>query len=854
MVGIVLVSHSAKLAEAVKELADQMAKGQVAIATAGGIDDLSNPFGTDAVKVQQAIDAVYSDDGVLVLMDLGSAVLSAEMARDFLLPEQRAKVILSPAPFVEGALAASIQASVGSSLAQVAVEALTGQVPKAEQLGEVAPYPQPLSQKERGEGEGIVGRHQARLVVRNKLGLHARPAALFVQTANRFQATITVENFNRPGRPGNAKSATGIMLLTVRQNDPILVSAEGPDAADAIVALSELVETNFGEPEDDKVTRWQGDKVTDQPVTLSPRHPVTLSPLPPVLVGIPASDGIAIGPALIYRPAALAVERHTVADPAAEWARFQAAVEAARQELVALQARAEIQVGTENARIFEAHQRFLEDPAILDQVKARIGEERLNAEAAMADTAADFAEIFRATGDELLVQRATDLRDVGQRVVELLAGRPEASLARLPQPSVVVAYELTPSDTATMDKNQVLGFCTAVGGATSHTAILARALSLPAVVGLGEAVLAVTEGTTLVVDGAAGEVRLAPDAVTLAGYQARQAAAARERAAAETVTGQPAVTRDGRRVEVGANVGNVEGARQALAQGAEGVGLLRTEFLYLDRSTPPTEDEQVAAYVAIAEALQGRPVIVRSLDIGGDKPAPYLDLGQELNPFLGWRAIRYCLDRPEVIKTQLRAILRAAADHNLKLMFPMIATVEEVRRTRALLNEARLELAAAGRRHADSIETGIMVEVPSAAVIADQLAREVDFFSIGTNDLAQYTLAADRTNARVAALADPLYPAVLRLIKQVIEAAHAAGRWVGMCGEMAGQPEAIPILLGLGLDEFSMSPAAIPRAKQIIRSLTVPESRAVAAQVLNLDSARAVRDYVREVLAALSTA
>jgi phosphotransferase system enzyme I (PtsI) len=464
----------------------------------------------------------------------------------------------------------------------------------------------------------------------------------------------------------------------------------------------------------------------------------------------------------------------------------------------------------------------------------------------------ELGDVFRATGDEVLVQRATDLQDVGQRVIRLLAGRAEGSLARLARPCIVLAHELTPSDTATLGKSQVLGLCTAIGGATSHTAILARALGLPAVVGLGTALLAVAEGTTVIVDGTAGQLRLAPDEPTVAAYRASQAAAAEEKAAAQTAAALPAVTRDGRRVEVAANVGDAEGARQALAQGAEGVGLLRTEFLYLDRATAPGEDEQVAAYTAVAEALQGLPVIVRTLDIGGDKPAPYLDLGQELNPFLGWRAIRYCLDQPEFFKVQLRAVLRAAADHNLKLMFPMIATLEEVQRALSLLDEARAELEAAGRPHAARIETGIMVEVPAAALMADRLAREVDFFSIGTNDLAQYTLAADRTNARVASLADPLHPAVLRLVKQVIDAGHSAGRWVGMCGEMAGQPEAIPILLGLGLDEFSMSPAAIPRAKQILRGLSRHDAQVIAGRALDLDSAGAVRDAMREVLAGLT--
>jgi len=378
----------------------------------------------------------------------------------------------------------------------------------------------------------------------------------------------------------------------------------------------------------------------------------------------------------------------------------------------------------------------------------------------------------------------------------------------------------------------VLGLATAIGSATSHTAILARGLGLPAVVGLGKAAVELADGTNVILDGFAGQMLIDPDPQLLVEYQARQAAAEQQRAAALASVVEPAVTRDGRRVEVAANIGDVAGAQSAVAHGAEAVGLLRTEFLYLDRTTPPSEDEQVAAYTAIAEALAGRPLIIRTLDIGGDKPAPYLDLPQEMNPFLGWRAIRYCLARPDIFKLQLRAILRTAHTHNIKVMFPMIATLDEVRQAKTLLAEVEAELTAQGIPHAAQIETGIMVETPAAAVAADLFAPEVDFFSIGTNDLVQYTLAADRTNPYVAPLANPFNPAVLRLIKQVIDAGHAAGKWVGMCGEMAGNPDAIPILLGMGLDEFSMTPAALPEAKALIRSLTFTEVQKIAARVL----------------------
>jgi len=379
-----------------------------------------------------------------------------------------------------------------------------------------------------------------------------------------------------------------------------------------------------------------------------------------------------------------------------------------------------------------------------------------------------------------------------------------------------------------------------------HTAILARGLGLPAVVGIGPSVRGVRDGTTLVLDGGEGVVLIEPDERTVATYEKQQATAATAVAQARSRAHEPAVTRDGHRVEVAANIGNVEGAQEALEAGAEGVGLLRTEFLYLERSHLPDEEEQYHAYRAIADAFGHRPVILRTLDIGGDKELPYLNLPQEMNPFLGVRAIRLCLAQPDLFKPQLRAALRAGADRNLRIMFPMVATVDEVKKARALLDKCRTQLLAEGQPASEEMEVGIMVEIPTAALLAELLAAEVDFFSIGTNDLAQYTMAADRTNARVAHLATGFQPAVLRLVRDVIAAAHDQNKWVGLCGELAGEPLAIPILLGLGIDELSMNPPAIPQAKQVIRSLTMDEAREVAQAALRLSSPEAVQALVRE--------
>lgn len=564
------------------------------------------------------------------------------------------------------------------------------------------------------------------------------------------------------------------------------------------------------------------------------------------LHGIAASPGIAIGPAFRFRQVDLRFGRYTVESTDAEWTRCQAALETAREQLTAVYAKAEAESGAEQAAIFQAHALMLEDPELLEMVQKDIEEYSVNAEAALSDATEKYAQMLEALDDEYLRARAADVRDVATRVLRVLLNVAESPTAGLTTPSIILAPDLTPSDTVMLDKSLVLGLCTAEGGATSHAAILARSLGLPAVVGVSSKVLEIPNDTTLVLDGREGTLLVQPDKETVMLYRERQAATARLLAQAQQRAQESAVTRDGHRVEIVANIGNVEGARAALGAGAEGVGLLRTEFLYLERTHLPDEEEQYLAYRAIVDAFGDLPVILRTLDIGGDKELSYLVLPDEMNPFLGLRAIRLCLARPELFRPQLRAALRAGAGRNLKIMFPMVATVAEVRKARSMLEQCRAELLAEGKPIAEKMEVGIMVEIPAAAVMADRLAAEVDFFSIGTNDLSQYTLAADRTNAQVASLASAFQPAVLRLVRDVITAAHAQGKWVGLCGELAGEPLAIPILLGLGLDEFSMNLPAIPMAKQIIRALRLDEARQVAQAVLELDDPDAVRALVQE--------
>jgi phosphotransferase system enzyme I (PtsI) len=491
---------------------------------------------------------------------------------------------------------------------------------------------------------------------------------------------------------------------------------------------------------------------------------------------------------------------------------------------------------------------MLQDAELVDAVQAQIQAQRLNAEAAVSDVFEEWVERFAQLDDDLMRARAADVRDVGNRVLGLLMDSGAPVLAELPGEVIIVADDLVPSETALLDRDKVRGLATAVGGETSHTAILARMLGIPAVVGLGGGILTVSAGTTLALDGESGVVEVDPDPEVVERYRTRQARLQAALAEALKSADQPAITRDGRQVEVVANIGDVPSAEEAVHFGAEGVGLLRSEFLYLDRTQLPTEEEQFEAYRAIAGIMGSRPLIVRTLDVGGDKQLPYLDIGAELNPFLGVRAIRLSLDRPDIFQPQLRAILRAGAGHNIKIMFPMVATRGETAAAKAALEQARQALDKEGIPHADAVEVGIMVETPASAIMSPLLAEDVDFFSIGSNDLTQYTLAADRGNERLSELYRALDPAVLHLIRMVIRAGHAAGKWVGLCGELAGQRSAIPILLGLGLDEFSMTPRAIPLAKRLIRQLDTSEMAALADKVLTLATADEVEQYMARFL------
>ena len=815
MVGIVIVSHSSTLATGVRELAAEMAGPDVRIELAGGLAE-EGALGTDAVRVMEAIGRADSGDGVLVLMDLGSAVLSAETALDFLEPEQRESVLLCEAPLVEGAVAAAVAAKLGEPLAAVAQEARSGLQGKVAQLGAgeaaaetAAPLEDALT---------------LRLEIRNPLGLHARPAARFVQTAAGLDADVQVQNLTTGRGPASGRSLNGLATLGIRQGHEILVSAHGPQAAAALEALADLAKRDFDE----------------QAAPAAPSAPPpTPSAADDTLAGFPGAPGTVFGPARHFRPLDPEIPAGSSGDPEAEWQALRRALEQVRSEIRATRDSVAARAGDYSAAIFDAHLLFLDDEALLEPARHAIFDEDKNAAEAWRDAAEAVAAAYRSLDDEYMQGRAEDLTGVARQVVAALTGG--AAVATLSAPGIVVAADLTPADTASLDRELALGIATAAGSPTSHSAILARSLGIPAAVGLGETLLDVPEGADLLLDGDAGTVEVEPSEELVA--EASQRATVREQAtaAARAAAAEPAVTLDGHRIEVVANIGSPDDVPAAIENGAEGVGLLRTEFLFLDRDSMPSEDEQVAAYTQIAEGLQGRPLILRTLDVGADKPLRYVRQRAEANPFLGVRGIRLALEQPELLETQLRAVVRTAAEYPLKVMFPMVATLEEYRLAKAVLASVSAGI---------ELDVGVMIEVPAAALAAEQFAPEVDFFSLGTNDLTQYTLAAERGNAAVAVLADGLHPSVLRLIRTVAEAANAHEKWAGVCGELASDPAAVPLLVGLGIAELSANAPAIPAVKQTVREIDTESARELAEHALDLSSAAEVRQLVADGTAA----
>ncbi|WP_182502459.1 phosphoenolpyruvate--protein phosphotransferase [Peribacillus huizhouensis] len=565
------------------------------------------------------------------------------------------------------------------------------------------------------------------------------------------------------------------------------------------------------------------------------------------LKGIGASAGIAIAKAYRLEEPELVVEKCVIDSIEAEVQRFDAALKQSSSELEQIKEHAFKELGEDKAAIFAAHLLVLSDPELINPIKYNIKSEQVNAEFALDEVANMFIGMFEAMDNEYMKERAADIRDVTKRVLAHLLGVTIPNPSMISEEVIIIAADLTPSDTAQLNRHYVKGFTTDIGGRTSHSAIMARSLEIPAVVGTKTVTAEIENGVLVILDGLTGTVIVDPSADMVKEYEAKKATYEAQKAEWAKLVNEPTVSKDGQHVELVANIGTPEDIKGVLENGGEGVGLYRTEFLYMGRTQLPTEEEQFDAYKTVLERMEGKPVVVRTLDIGGDKELPYLDLPKEMNPFLGFRAIRLCLEMQDMFRTQLRALLRASTFGNLKIMFPMIATLGEFRQAKAILLEEKAKLKAEGIAVSETIEIGIMVEIPSTAVMADIFAKEVDFFSIGTNDLIQYTMAADRMNERVSYLYQPYNPAILRLVKMVIDAAHKEGKWAGMCGEMAGDEVAIPILLGLGLDEFSMSASSILQARSQLLNLSKAEMSSIIEQVLNMTTAEEVERLIKEI-------
>ncbi|HEY3340572.1 MAG TPA: phosphoenolpyruvate--protein phosphotransferase, partial [Anaerolineae bacterium] len=836
MVSLVIVSHSRALAEAVVALARQMAAPGVDIAIAAGIGAAHDEFGTDAVEISAAIQSVNSADGVAVLMDLGSAILSAEMALELIPAEIRAHVQLCPAPFVEGTLAGAVQASLGSSLEIVCSEAAHALVPKQEQLATSSDVPaQPNATTNPPNEPSPTQRHEVTVTLHNAHGLHARPAARFVQLAAGYDADIRVHKQGARTPPASARSLNRLATLGAVAGDQLVMQATGPQAAAALEALRALVESGFGEAE-----------ATENPWNPLPNEVQPGSGgLAKIVQASPISPGIGVGPLRRYEmhlPAPIEADA-PLQDPQVEWRHLQQTLEWVKHDIA--QRHNSLPAGAPQAGIFDAHRLILSDDALLERVQQLIQSDFLPAARAWHTAIIEVADTYRALPDVYMQQRAADVLDVGAQVLAQLTVNSADLQVTLSEPSVLAATEFTPTQVVQLDRTQVLALISSAGSANSHASILARALGIPAVAGAGQPIDELADGTLVGVDGSSGAIYISPSLSVVHELEQRRARWLEQQQLLREASHVLTYTQDGRRVEIAANLSGLADAQVAIDNGAEVVGVLRTEFLYLTRATAPSEEEQMAALKQIASSLQGRAIIVRTLDVGGDKQIPYLSMPVEANPYLGVRAIRLSLQQPEIFTTQICAILRAGADAELRILLPMITLREELTQAHELINAAHQALQAAGLIHRWPVQVGIMVETPAAALMAHALADQVDFFSIGTNDLTQYTLAAERGNPQLASYSDSLHPAVLRLIQQVVIAAHEHGKWAGVCGEIAADPLAAPVLVGLDVDELSMNVASIPQVKAVVRQLQMPAAHTLAQAALACATTRDVRDLVQ---------
>lgn len=837
MTGLVVVSHSRALGDAAVALAAEMIAGSdMTIEVAAGLD--ADTFGTDATAIVSAIEAADDGQGVVVLMDLGSAVLSAELALELIDPALRARTVLSAAPLVEGLMSAAVTAASGASPADVAAEAAASLTPKRSALGEGEDAPKAIGETpvpdDASVDTGDADTVSAVVEIENPHGLHARPAARLVTEAGQFDADITLINLDNGAGPASAMSISAVASLGVRCGQRLEILASGREARKAVDHLTSLAHNRFGEEVD-------ADTVPADPPASGASADTPGEVAPAGRAGrdhmaLPASPGIAIGP--VFTPTIVDIEAPDEPFDSAEaqLARLHDALAETRTDIERIRDHT-AHHSASDAEIFDAHLLLLDDPDLRERARATI-DSGVGAAHAWAAAVAEVEAEWSAVDDPYLRERAADVHAVGQQVLRRLTGTADATIDGN---GILVADDLLPAQAAVLDRDKVAGIVLAGGSPTSHAAILARARGIPAVVAAGPDALAVGPGVTIAIDGSTGEIVVDPDEATLQTLRAAAARADERRDSARETAHQPATTGDGTRILVAANLGSVEDARAAADAGADGSGLIRTEFLYLDRTQPPTVDEQIEVYRRMANALGGERITLRTLDVGGDRPLPFARQPVEENPFLGLRGLRLALAEKTLFDDQLRAIVTVAHETPVSVMFPMVTTVDEVLTARGCLDAA---VTAVGRGVPADLQVGIMIEVPAAALKAAAFAPHVDFFSIGTNDLTQYTLAAERGNTSVAALADRLDPGVIALIDTVCRGA-GADRLVAVCGELAADETATELLIALGVRELSVAPRAVPLVKESVRGVALTSNPGLVERSVEAEDAAAVRAGLR---------
>lgn len=823
MVSIVIVSHSKKLAEGVKELAQQMSQNKVKIAAAGGLDDVSSPIGTDAFKIKEAIEFVDSEDGILVLMDIGSAVMNAELATEMLSEEIKKRVLLCEAPLVEGAIAAAAQSMVGATLKAVAKEARNGIQGKESLLG--------IAETEELSNNTIPNGREIRLQVPNALGLHARPSVRLVEITNKFSNEVTVSVQNKPFV--SASSISQVSTLGAKKGETLIFKVKGDQFLEFENALKQFGFDNFGDPKSDSSKK----KEVVQPLKVK----ATSSEF---IQGIPASKGVSIGRAKVFIKGTISIAEEIVEHSVDEIKTLNEAVKSVASEIEEIQQKTLGLYGNEDAEIFDFHLLLLNDKEKLKEVEQLITNHQFSARYAWFKVFLALEEKYQEMSDEYLRERASDIVEIRNKVIDEISDSHQMKIS-LTEPSILVVDEIGPAQTLSLDTDKVLGIISKVGGETSHATILARSLGIPSITGLENQIDDIKNGDVIGIDGSTGIIFLEkthPEKIiALREQQKVEETLFKERFSKAKL---PAISNDGVAFSILANISSPKEAKIAYTNGADGIGLYRTEFLYMNRETPPKEEEQYEIYKQVCENMNGQPVTIRTLDVGGDKPIPYLGIPEESNPFLGLRGIRYCLQNTEIFKTQLRALCRISANYNIRIMYPMVGMLEEVIAANEILAEVRNKLDLENIAYSKNMKIGIMVEVPSVIFMLPQLAKHLDFLSIGTNDLTQYLLAMDRESTLLSKYYNALHPAVLNALSKIINDANKEGIEVSLCGELASNPSATALLSALGLRKYSMSGPVIPRIKEAIRNMDVANNKEAFKEVPSWETLEIVKKSI----------